>query len=342
MENKKVLVILIVIIGAVAVGAGYYLTQGGGPEGGEKTKLKVAVVMDSFKRANGWNESMYHGILDAREKYGDRIKVSLSEDVSIPQYSSVMERYAEDGYDLIFCHSSVAGDQAHAVAKEYPGVWISWTDGYGELENNMVAIKPLAHEASYLAGMLAGGMTDSDIIGVVGAMKVPSTYRSYYAFKKGVERVNPEAEILTTWTGSFTDISGSREAARSHLTKGADILVGNGDSINEGVRTVAKNKGVYYIGAVTDESEYAPDVTLASVLWGFENSVPDLIEKVLNNNVEPGSFINIDMDDGATLKWNEQLKDNVPDSLMQDIQKVKEDILSGNFEVPRKAQPPEE
>jgi basic membrane lipoprotein Med (substrate-binding protein (PBP1-ABC) superfamily) len=294
----------------------------------------VAAVFDTFVKENQWNETAYSGLLEAKEIYKDRIEIAFVEKISLADYEKEARSFAAAGYDLIFVHATPAGEAAKAVARDYPQTWIVWTDGWPPIEKNMVVITPLAHEASYLAGILAGRMTETNKIGVVGGMNVPSTYRSYYAFERGVKAVNPDAEVKVTWVGTFIDIGAGYDAAKAHIAWGADIICGNGDSQNVGARTASLAAVVYYIGGVGNEHPYAPSITLASVGWGIEKAYVDIIGKALEGELEPEKFYEYGLKEGADLIWGR--REVIPEEVQAEVESIRQQILDGTLEVPRK------
>lgn len=333
-KRSTALAVTIIVVVIIAIVAGVCFLAP--PTAKPQVELRVAAVLDTFVTEDGWNEAAYNGLMEAKKKFGDRIEVAYSEKIALADYERVMRDYAEKGFDLIFCHATPAGEAVKSVAKDYPNKWFVWTDGFGEIPSNVVVITPLAHEASYLAGMLAGGMTKTNKIGVVGGMNVPSTYRSFYAFKEGVKAINPQAEVREIWVGTFVDIHAGYEAARTLIDGGVDVIWGNGDSQNAGARFAAVEKKVWYIGGVWDENKYAPAVTLTSVLWGLDAAFVDMIGKALDKKLEPGKFYEYGMKEGATLASYHELEPSIPKDLRDKIEDAKTKILSGQLVVPRK------
>lgn len=148
-------------------------------------KLKIACLTGNIDD-NGWNTAGYRGCKASADKYGAQL--DSNELFTIEQAEKVMRDYASQGYDLIICHNSTSKEAIFNVAKDFPETKFLWTDG-DEASGNVAVIRPWAQEPSYLAGLLAGKMTKSNIIGVVGGMDIPSTHRSYYGFQMGVKEV---------------------------------------------------------------------------------------------------------------------------------------------------------
>lgn len=296
----------------------------------EEKVVRVALALDGRIDDNGWNQAAYEGLVAAQEQYG--IEIGYSELIPIPDFEKALRDYANQGYDLIILHSSIAKDAVMNTATDFPEIAFLWTDGDETLEN-MAVIRPLAHEASYLAGLLAGHMTESNIVGMVGGIDVPSTHRSYAAFEMGLKEANPDAELLVNWVGSFLDVAAGNEAAMSQIESGADVIFGNGDGQNIGVLQAAAATETFAIGAVRDQYEVAPDVVLTSVDWGFETGISLIIGDFLEGTFE-GKVYEIGLAEGADLTDYHDSADKIPDDVKDLIEEKRQEILDGVLEIP--------
>ncbi len=111
--------------------------------------------------------------------------------------------------------------------------------------------------------MLAGGLTKSNIIGVVGAMPIPEVNRLVNAYIAGAQSVNPEVAVKVSFINSFDDLATAHEAALAQIGAGADVLYAERD----GVIAAAKEKGVLAIGNMSDQQAQAPENVITSVVW---------------------------------------------------------------------------
>jgi basic membrane protein A len=292
--------------------------------------IKVALVLDGKIDDGGWNQAGYEGLMAAQKEYG--VDVAYSESVAIPDYEKVLRDYASKGYNLIIAHSSIAKDAVMNTAKDYPKLAFLWTDG-DETASNVAVIRPMSQEASYLAGLLAGKMTKSNIVGMVGGIDIPSTHRSSAAFELGLKAANPNAKLLTNWIGSFTDVSKGNEAATSQIESGADLIFGNGDGQNIGVLKAASDKNVLAIGAVRDQFSIAPNVVLTSVEWGFNTGIVMAVKDCIDGNFT-GKFYDIGLAQGADLAPYHDNASKIPADVQTLVKQNRDDILSGKLQVP--------
>lgn len=326
MKQRIVTISLLLLVLTLA------LSACGGQATPEETagQARVALVLDGKIDDNGWNQAAYEGLQNAAAQYD--IETAYSEEVPIPDYERAMRDYASEGFNFIIAHSSIAKEAVFNVARDFPEVSFLWTDG-DETLDNLAVIRPMAHEASYLAGLLAGEMTESNIVGMVGGIDIPSTHRSYAAFEQGLLEANPDAELLVNWIGSFLDVSAGNEAAMSQIESGADIIFGNGDGQNIGVLQAASETETLAIGAVRDQFQVAPNVVLTSVEWGFGGGIPLVIGEFLGGSFE-GKVYEIGLEEGAVLSDYHDNADKIPDEVKTLLEEREAAIRAGDLEIP--------
>jgi basic membrane lipoprotein Med (substrate-binding protein (PBP1-ABC) superfamily) len=131
-------------------------------------------------------------------------------------------------------------------------------------------------EPAYLTGMIAGGMTKSNIIGMVGGYPIPEVNRLMNAFMEGAKEVNPKVKFTISFIGSWFDPPKAKEAAFAMIDKGADVLYAE----RFGVSDAAKEKGKLAIGNVINTQDKYPDTVVASALWNMEPTVDRALKAV--------------------------------------------------------------
>ncbi len=295
--------------------------------------LRVAMVLGCKIDDGDWCQAGYEGLQEAINQFGDKIETTYTEDTTIPDMEKVMRDFASQGYDLVICHSSIAKEGVMNAAKDFPDTKFVWTDG-DEALPNMAVVSSMTQEASYLAGLIAGKLTKSNVVGMVGAMDIPSTHRGYAGFEMGLKEANPDAKLLVNWTGDFTDLKGAKEATLSQIEAGADIIHGNGGSLNLGTLQGASEKGVLAIGAVRDQFNLAPNVVLTSVEGGFKKGFPLIIGDVLDGKFKAGGMYELGLAEGTELSDYHDNASKIPDDVKALVEQKKKDILSGALVIP--------
>ena len=152
----------------------------------------------------------------------------------------------------------------------------SLAPGGGPAEPNFSVFDNWIHEPAYLSGMLAGGLTKSNVIGVVGGLPVPEVNRIVNAFIAGATAVNPEVDVKTTFINSWFDPAAAKEAALAQIDAGADVLFAE----RFGVIEAAAEKGLYSFGNMSDQKELAPESVVSGPVWNMNPTVEYIVSQV--------------------------------------------------------------
>ena len=133
------------------------------------------------------------------------------------------------------------------------------------------------HEPAYLAGMIAGGVTQSNVLGVVGGYPVPEVNRIVNAFIAGAQAANEEVDVKVTFLNSWFDPAAAKEAALAQVGSGADVLFAE----RFGVIEAAAENDLVAIGNMSDQKELAPGNVVTSVTWNMAPTVGYVIDQVI-------------------------------------------------------------
>lgn len=308
--------------------------------GGVVAALSVASASaEKFKAAavyvapveQQWN-SRLHKALRAAEERGD-IEYVYSESVSMTDQERVLREYADGGAKLIVSDSFSSEEGFRAMAKDYPDTKFLMASSFGPDGDNYSVFDNYIQDASYLTGLIAGGMTKSGVIGMVGGYPIPEVNRLMQAFKAGVLETRPDAKFLVTFIGSWFDPPKAKEAAFAQIDAGADVLYAE----RFGVTDAAQERKVLAIGNVIDTQADYPDTMMASAIWNAEPMIDAAIAKVRD-----GTFTAEDYEEYAWLKSGGAdiapygtFEDKLPAELKELVAKRKEEIRSGAFKVER-------
>ena len=236
-------------------------------------KLRVAAIY-TVPVEQQW-VSRIHKALNAEVARGG-IEYVFSENVANADYERVMRQYAEAKNDFIVGESFAVEAAARKVAKEYPKIaFLMGSSGKPQAPNFSV-FDNFIHEPSYLTGMIAGGMTKSNKIGMVGGFPIPEVNRLMNAFVAGAREVNPKVEFMVTFINSWFDPPKAKEAAFAMIDKGADIMYAE----RFGVSDAAKERKVLAIGNVINTQSNYPDTVVASALWNMEPTIDTALKAV--------------------------------------------------------------
>ena len=226
--------------------------------------MRVGLITPGSIADAAWNSGAYRGLLEIRDSLG--VPVSQVEARTPAEQEEALRTYAAQGYNLVLAHGFEFQAAAERVSRQYPKTVIIVTSGERAVGNVAPLIFRL-EEASYLCGMVAGGMTKSNVIGFVGGIELPPIKAAYDGWVRGAQAVNPKVEARQIYLNSFDDAAAGREAALALIRVGADMLHHNADAAALGLfQAVKETPGVYAFGANSDQTQLAPDRVLGSAI----------------------------------------------------------------------------
>lgn len=329
----------VLVVGLVAACAAPATPAPSTPQPAAPGKL---IVFGAFATAieEPW-DGVIHTALNKAKDAGE-IEYTYTDDIG---YAGDMERVLREVAEktkphIIFGDAFGNEEAVRRVAKDYPEIAFVFGSGGGPAEPNFSVFDNWIHEPAYLSGMLAGGLTKTNIIGVVGGYPVPEVNRIVNAFIAGAWSVNPQAEVKTTFINSWFDPAAAKEAALAQIDAGADVLFAE----RFGVIEAAAENGLYVFGNMSDQTALAPDYVVSGPVWHMEPTVNYII-----NQVRGGTYTAQDLKDfsmvakgGASLApINTKVKGGIPQELIDMVKAKEEAIKSGLFRVDiNEAQPP--
>ena len=271
--------------------------------------------------------SRIHKALNAAQADG-RISYVFSENVANTDYERVMREYAEQGKDLVVGEAFAVERAAREVAADYPETAFLMGSSFGPAQPNFAVFDNWIHEPSFLTGMLAGAMTESDRIGMVGGFAIPEVNRLMHAFMAGAREVNPDVCFTVSFINSWYDPPKAKEAAFAMMDAGADIMYAE----RFGVSDAAVERGVKAIGNVIDTAADYPDTILGSAIWHMEPTIDRAIADVASGEFEPADYgqYSYMTHGGGSIVADPEL---VPPEVMEKVEARKHEILDGLYRV---------
>jgi basic membrane lipoprotein Med (substrate-binding protein (PBP1-ABC) superfamily) len=306
-------------------------SSGGGSSGGD-SDLPLIYGVFATPLEEPWDGAIHAALEDAAAD--GEIQYKHVDDLST---SDAMERALRDiatneQPDAIIGDAFAAEEAVRKVAAEFPDIPFAFGSGEGPAEPNMSVFDNWLQDPAYLAGMLAGGLTETDTIGVVGAMPIPEVNRIVNAFVQGVKETNPEATVKVSFINSFFDPAAAKQAAQAHVSADADVLFAERD----GVIAAAEEADLPVIGMMVDQEEEAPEHVVTSLLWNMRPTVDAVIEQAEGEpaaeDLGPHSFMKAGGSDIAEI--NTDVVGGVPDDLVARVEEKRAAMKDGSFETP--------
>lgn len=287
---------------------------------------KVAFVYVGPVGDLGWSYAHDQGRIKMAEALG--VETAFSELVAEgPDAARVIRDYAEKGYSPIFATSFGYMDGVIEVAADYPDTVFEHATGY-KTADNVGIYDGRGYQGWYLAGIVAGSMTESNQLGYVAPYPIPEVVRNMNAFALGARSVNPEATVTPIWIFSWFDPPKERDAAQALYDSGIDVIARESDSVEPD--KLAQEKGVYAIGYNAISADVAPDAVLTAPIWNWDVYYTQAVQDVMDGawTSEPVWW---GMAEG--LLDLAPIADFVPQDVKDLVEAEKARIMSGEFDI---------
>lgn len=282
----------------------------------------VALLATGARNNQSWANSWVDGVERAAEELG--VSVEIADNVDAPdQYLTQCSAFASQGVDLVIFAFGAAAEQAAQCGEQFPDTNV--VDVFQPPDEDFVAaespnvghVDPEQQQGTFLAGVLAGLVTETNTIGSVYAFPFPALNRQFEAYELGARCVNPDIEALVRQTDSFTDSAAARAAATALIDNDADVLLAAVDQAVQGLIQAAseaqeEGKQVFVFPSYFDANDLGPEVVLSSVLYNLDGVGFDIIERGLNDELgdnffQSYTFENLQVGDLAPLGEQEEL-----------------------------------
>jgi basic membrane protein A len=291
--------------------------------------LKIAFAYVGPVGDGGWTFAHDNGRKAVEKEFGDKVVTSFVEKVpEAADAERVFRDMAGQGNKLIFGTTFGYMEPMLKVAADMKDVKFEHATGYKQADN-MRTYDSRTYEGAYMAGVIAGGMTKTNTLGVVGSIPIPEVIRNINSFTLGAQSVNPKIKTKVVWVNEWFNPPKETEAAQSLLNGGADVLFQNTDS-SAVLQTAGKAKK-YAFGWDSDMSAYSPEAHLASAVinWGpyYIKATKDALEGTWKGNeaswwgVKEGTIDIV------------SISDKVPAEIKAKVESVKAGLKDGSFAI---------
>ncbi|MBA2964869.1 MULTISPECIES: BMP family ABC transporter substrate-binding protein [Ramlibacter] len=290
--------------------------------------LKIAFAYVGPVGDGGWTFAHDNGRKAVEKEFGDKIVTTFVE--KVPESADaerVMRDMVGQGNKLIFGTTFGYMEPMLKVAADSKDVKFEHATGYKTAEN-LRTYDSRTYEGAYMAGVIAGSMTKSNTLGVVGSVPIPEVIRNINSFTLGAQSVNPQVKTRVVWVGEWFNPPKETEAATSLINGGADVLMQNTDS--SAVLQTAEKMNKRAFGWDSDMTAYGPKAHLGSAVinWApyYTKAVRDALEGKWSTGqswwgVKEGAidFVSVAAD--------------VPDAAKKKLDEVKAGLKDGSFAI---------
>ena len=307
------------------------------------TEIDVAMIMRGTKE-EGWNATFIDSmnrLTEARPR-GLTLNLTQVEEIPFADGERVIRDLAQTGdYEIIVAHSTYS-DSVAAVKDDFPDILFAYSgSGNDPLGGNGYWIDTFVHEPAYLAGIIAGSLTQSNQISAVAAFPFPNVNAPVNAFFDGARSVNPDITVDVAYIESWFDPATGQEAAAAQIAAGSDMVYAE----RFGPFAAAEEAGdVRTFGHFTDQLVLSETV-LTSAVARWDAAFLDLIDVWYAHETEGVSYdapmeriVYLSMVDGGSSLGD--LSSDIPAEVVAAVEEAREEILSGDLVIPLNVENP--
>ncbi len=325
----------IAALAALAVVPGGCSDGSGGA--GSDAAFRAALLTSGPVSDAGWYAGAYEGLLLIRDSLGAEVRHQQTRTPA--EFDEAFLSFAQAGYDLVFAHGNEYQDAAIRAGEEFPDLTIVVSGG-GRVSDNVVPLVFNLEEGSYLAGMIAGGMTRTGTVGMVGGVATPPAQGTFLGFAAGARSVRPDVEVLETFIGNWNDVAAAKEAAVAQLRQGADVIIHNTDAASFGVfqavrEAVDAGDEVWAMGMNRDQNGVAPEIILGSAAIDIPMAFLEVGRAWVAGELEGEPIFAGARDGVVDLILNPALRDRIPPELLARVDAARDSVMEGTLDVPR-------
>ncbi|MGM0374901.1 MAG: BMP family ABC transporter substrate-binding protein [Chloroflexota bacterium] len=307
--------------------------------------IKVGLVTDVGEVDDkSFNQSTWEGVQKADEEFG-LAEIDYIETKDAKDYMANIQLFAENDFDIIVTVGYALGEATLEAAELYPEVYFIGVDQFQvEAMDNVVGLVFNEDQSGFMAGALAGLLTETDIVAaVLGTDLVPPVVAFKEGYEAGVAYVNPDAQVLSTYHPggldvAFTDPEWGATTAKQAIDSGADIVFGAGGKTGNGALIEAAGyEDVYCIGVDTDQWFTVPEAhpcLVTSAMKLITPSIVDLVKMYQEGNPATGNYFG-----PVGLAPFHDFEDVIPQDIKDQLAEIREPLLDGELDT---GYPPEE
>lgn len=289
--------------------------------------LRIAQVYQGTLGDESYNDAMFDAVAEAQEDFG--VSYDYVEAWAYADMEGYLRDYTEtQEYDLIIVGSFQIEWALKQMAARFPDQKFLSFNAIVDAPN-VISYGFISEEAYFLAGLMAGQLTETNTVGFISGTENPRMDHNLAGLEAGVRWFNPDGQIVFDFVGSWTDTLKAKELALSQYGRGADIIFNIGSPL--GVMDAAREREAYLIGFM-DVRPMAPDQILLSIDYDMAGLTYQTVK-----DLEAGQFNRfaeyIGLAEGA-IYMSENMHPSVTDAMRTRSEEVAARVASGEIKLP--------
>lgn len=347
---KKFISILISVLMCMMVFAGCAKSNSAasGQSGNSSKKtLKVALLIPGNLGDKSFFDAANKGLTRIKSELGAETKV-VEMGTDQTKWEPTLKDFSDGDWDIIIS-GNAASDILNSVAKQYPDKkYINFDSAVTTASSNVYSVSYKTNQVSYLAGVLAGMVTKSDmslankdnVIGFLGGMDIPGINDFLVAYIQGAQYVDPDVKVITSYAGSFTDPAKGKEISEAQYDSKADICFNVAGGTGLGLIDAAAEKNKYAIGVDSDQAMIYKSTDpnkashiLSSAVKNIDQVLVDAVKKYQAGTLTYGTVESLGLKENAVGLAKNEYYNALPQSIKDKIDEAASKISSGEIQV---------
>lgn len=301
----------------------------------EESVMKIGMITDTGGiNDESFNQITWKGLQDVQEEVGsDKLEIKYLESSQDSDFIPNIETFVDEELDLIIGVGFKIENAIQESAENFPEQKFAMIDGVVDAEN-VVSLLFNDNESSYLVGLIAGKMTETDKVGFIGGMVGEVVERFRWGFRAGVEAANPDVVFVDQYADSFVDVAKGKTIATQMYNDGADVILSAAGAVGIGVIESAKENDKKTIGVDLDQNHLAPDNIISSATKNIDVAISSVVRDLVNGTFQGGETVMGTLANngvGIAATTDKNVQPDVIEFVNQEAEKIK----SGEITVPK-------
>lgn len=306
-------------------------------------ELNVGYYVNATLGDKSFFDSVKRGVDQAEKDLGIKIK-TVEGGTNQADWAAGIESMISSGkYDAILVGTSQTVEIVDELAQKYPDQKFIFFDDVVD-QPNVYSMTYSQTEGSFLAGAFAAMVTTSEeldkanpekVVGFVGGMDIPIINDFKAGYQQGVEHVDKDVKVVTSFIGNFADAPKGKELTLSQInSQKADIVYQVAGASGLGVLEGANEKEVYSIGVDSNQNELYPGSVLTSMMKNLDSSTVRALEMFKKGELPFGEQEELGVkEDGVGLAKDDLYEEHVPQSIRDKMEEIEQKLKDGEIKV---------
>jgi basic membrane protein A and related proteins len=309
-------------------------------------RIKVVNLINGVQGDKSFFDSAVRGVTKAQQEFNLDVK-TIEAGIDPAKWQPALEdAAANEEYDIMILGTYQMSEFLQMVAPKYPDKKFIIYDvavDYSACEcSNVYSVLYKQNEGSYLAGVYAGLMSKTGVIGAIGGQDIPVINDFIVGYKQGAASVgiNP-SNVIVQYAGGWNDPVKGKEIALAMYQQGADIVFQVAGGTGVGVFQAAEETGNFAIGVDSDQATIIKDTNpnqanfiLTSMLKNVDNSLYRALSLYVEGKLPFGQIENLGVAEGGVgLAKNDIFDGKTPADVKTKLEQAEKDLLDGKITV---------